>query len=112
MAEFVESLLQPLRIPAGWGVDYNIFTSHDPSTESSEYFYGSVLFAASNRRDGRSVELGFEPEGDPEGSYELHLHDRAKANDHDSNTCVAQVIPRDRLEIVRQIERFMALGSK
>ena len=31
--------LQPLRIPAGWFVCYNMFSEYDPDTDSEEYCF-------------------------------------------------------------------------
>ena len=70
----IEPHLQPLRVAGGWTVHRNLFTAYDPEPKHIDYFYGSALFVAEPIRSKTSLELTFEPEGDPDGEYVVTLH--------------------------------------
>jgi hypothetical protein len=61
--------LQPLRIPAGWAVAWN--SLYASSKAESGDFGGSSLFYAVNEGRRFSIDVGFEPEFDPEGHFHL-----------------------------------------
>lgn len=70
---------QPLRIPEQWKVDYNTFIDTDPKEmekmsplKRGLIFTGSLL-QMSFERDGLVLDLGWYPEGDPQGKYGLVL---------------------------------------
>ncbi len=112
----LDAILQPLKITPGWCVGYNIFTELDPSPDTAEYFYGSVLFSAMNRRKKSEIELYFEPEGDPNGKYILNLFlhkmDPSKKDfDYNSGKLIQTIASQSRAEIIEAMERFMSIGE-
>ena len=74
--------LQPLRIYAGWTVSYNAFSDIEPYSDIKvvglpdedvwELFTQDLLQIKYERR-GILIDLGWTPEADPEGSYELTI---------------------------------------
>jgi hypothetical protein len=68
--------LQPLRIPAGWRLDANVFYAIDPAEESVRlgYFGGSSLFMATLEAWRLIVDLEWRPEDDPAGEYQLTVY--------------------------------------
>ena len=64
---------QPLRMPAGWRVDWNKLFDLDPTVENvrAGYFGGSSLLAASNEHLRLQIDLEWRPEDDPSGEYLL-----------------------------------------
>ncbi|WZO98978.1 hypothetical protein EP7_000569 [Isosphaeraceae bacterium EP7] len=71
----MEPPLQPLRIPAGWAVLSHDLREIDPSPEA---FAGSWLREdLLHLRNGRTdvfVDVGWYPEGDPDGEYSVVVH--------------------------------------
>ncbi|MFB6887993.1 hypothetical protein ACFCX4_01585 [Kitasatospora sp. NPDC056327] len=63
--------LQPLRMAPGWSIDMNSLYAVDPSPETVEWFYGSVLVSGHLSHDGLCFDVRWEPEGDPGGRYEV-----------------------------------------
>lgn len=58
-----------MRIPSGWHISLNCFFEVDPTPDTMEWFYGSVLIGGTNLGTGYCFDARFEPEGDPNGSY-------------------------------------------
>lgn len=63
--------LQPLRIPAGWMVAWN--TLYASSRGDRGEFGGSSLFHAINHGRRFAIDVTFEPEFDPTGSFHLNV---------------------------------------
>ena len=63
--------LQPLRIPAGWTVNWN--TLHATSRAEDGGFGGSSLFNAVNQGRRFAIDVAFRPEFDPAGWFELEV---------------------------------------
>ncbi|MES2444900.1 MAG: hypothetical protein V4574_18915 [Pseudomonadota bacterium] len=63
--------LQPLRIPAGWRVDWN--TLYATSDAEKGEFGGSSLFNATNEGRRFGIDVAFRPEFDPEGRFHLSV---------------------------------------
>ena len=110
--ENIDKFLQPLRIPAGWKVDYNILTEFDPLPENMEFFYGEWLFGATHSRNQVGIEVHFEPEGDPGGEYVVDFFRYHNVNPkpaidtrQESIQCVST---SSRIDVVRMIEEFMS----
>jgi len=61
--------LQPLRIPAGWRIDWNTLDATRRVEDGA--FGGSSVFSATN--DGRrfQIDVAFRPEHDPAGKFHL-----------------------------------------
>jgi hypothetical protein len=62
--------LQPLRVPAGWRIDWNTLYEVDPSDEqiNAGYFGGSSLLLASHVHRRFLTDVGWRPEDDPEAA--------------------------------------------
>jgi hypothetical protein len=69
----VDETFQPLRIPAGWLVVWNVLFAVDPTEENVRlgFFGGSSLFAAVHEGLRLNLDLEWRPEDDPAGEYQL-----------------------------------------
>ncbi|MDO3409619.1 hypothetical protein QWJ34_07570 [Saccharibacillus sp. CPCC 101409] len=67
-------MLQPLRVASGWKLEVNGLYELDPSPETLDWFYGSILFSAVHRQLGYELYVRWEPEGDPAGCFLLHRY--------------------------------------
>ena len=67
--------LQPLRIPAGWRIDWNTLCEIDPGEESVRrgFFGGSSLFSAVHEQRRFWLDVEWSPEDEPDGCYRLRL---------------------------------------
>jgi hypothetical protein len=61
--------LQPLRVPAGWSVDWN--TLYRSSAAEPGGFGGSSLFSATNSGRRFRIDVAFQPEFDRDGRFHL-----------------------------------------
>ena len=78
--KFEDIPLQPLRIPIGWTVAYNEFTEIEPYSDIKvvglpdedvwELFLQDLL-QLKHKRHNVLIDLGWTPEADPNGSYDL-----------------------------------------
>ena len=99
--------LQPLRIPAGWAVLYHDLREIDPSPEA---FAGSWLredlLQLKNDRADVLVDVGWYPEGDPDGKYSVVMYrgDFRGQRMHEYHT-------PNRLPMVAEVERLLLCGS-
>ena len=71
--------LQPLRIPAGWYIKYNMFSEYDPDTDGREYSYELCEDLLQLEHEYLMIDLGWYPQSDINGSYKLYLVDTSKA---------------------------------
>jgi hypothetical protein len=74
MAEKPTPLLQPLRIPTGWEVEWNTFLEVEPIFEAGDdksQGFGEDLLQVSNERNAVLLDLGWYPHCDPQGKYRL-----------------------------------------
>lgn len=102
-------LLQPLRIPAGWAVEYNNglyeldpCPEHVPEQDRWWLFKQDMLQLRHERRD-RLLDLGWYPEGDlAQGHYGLVLHEGDFRG-----RLLHQSATRDRTALVAEIERLL-----
>jgi len=102
--------LQPLRIPSGWMVDINSFYSVDPSEDTMEWFYGSPLLSCTNTRTGHSLELVFEPEGEPAGEYRISFYKyeiNKRKIDYRNGAMIDTARTKRKTEAVELIEDYM-----
>ena len=67
--------LQPLRIPAGWFISYNMFSEYDPDTDGEEYCFELCEDLLQLKNKNLLIDLGWYPEGDINGNYKLYLVD-------------------------------------
>ena len=61
--------LQPLRVPAGWRIDWN--TLYASSRVEDGAFGGSSVFSATNEGRRFQIDVAFRPEHDPAGKFHL-----------------------------------------
>jgi hypothetical protein len=100
---------QPLRIPAGWRVDYNnALYEIDPLTElipeeDRWWIFKQDMLCLTHDRFNRLLNLGWYPEGDlVEGHYGLVVYE----GDH-RGTLLHEFTTNDRLALVAEIERLL-----
>lgn len=94
--------LQPLRIPAGWKITYNMFSEYDPEKDSSEYSYELCEDLLQLENQNLLIDLGWYPEGDIEGSYKLYLVDTTK--DYPFNSPLELFKSKSKQEIIDRLE--------
>ena len=70
--------LQPLRIPAGWYVSYNMFSEYDPEKDGEEYCGELCEDLLQLEHDDILIDLGWYPHGDIGGSYKLYMVDKTR----------------------------------
>ena len=65
--------LQPLKIPAGWSVDWNLLTETEPTEDTIHEFTGSSLLLISSHTRLKAIDVSWRPEGDINGAYQLQV---------------------------------------
>ena len=102
--------LQPLRVPAGWTVEYNsAFYEVDPIAElvpeeDRWWVFKEDMLQMKHVRQNRLLDLGWGPEGDLErGHYKLVLYE----GDFHGRLIHSFTESRDRLATVTEIERIL-----
>jgi len=65
--------LQPLKIPSGWSVDWNLLTDTDPTEDTIHEFTGSSLLLISSHTLLKAIDVSWQPEGDINGAYQLQV---------------------------------------
>ena len=104
--------LQPLRIQAGWKVEYNSFTDYDIELHNRNEMFSYLvedLLQLSFHKEVSSVsliiDLGWYPSGDTNGSYKLYLV-------KDSNWSAPLEIfeTKSKSEVVSKIEYWVCYG--
>ena len=65
--------LQPLRIEAGWLVNYNQFYEVDPAPDYEHYFEGSSLLILHNNSRLKLIDVQWRPEKDLGGEYQVEV---------------------------------------
>lgn len=63
--------LQPLQIPAGWSVEWNLLTETDPTEATIHEFTGSSLLLLQSAARLKAIDVSWRPEGDLKGAYQL-----------------------------------------
>jgi hypothetical protein len=101
--------LQPLRVPAGWRMEYNNgLYEVDPDPElipedDRWWVFKQDMLYMVNDRFNRLLDLGWYPEGDlVSGRYGLVVHEGDFRG-----RCLHKVVTRDRNELVAEIERLL-----
>ncbi|WP_417356882.1 hypothetical protein [Flavobacterium sp.] len=64
--------LQPLKIPSGWSVEWNLLTETDPTEETIHEFTGSLLLVNSSTLL-KAIDVCWQPEADINGAYQLQV---------------------------------------
>ncbi len=65
--------LQPLKIPSGWTIDWNLLTDTDPTEDTIHEFTGSSLLLISSHTRLKAIDVSWRPEGDINGAYQLQV---------------------------------------
>ncbi|WP_372938281.1 hypothetical protein [Seonamhaeicola sp.] len=65
--------LQPLRIAAGWQVDYNQLYEVDPISGYEHYFEGSSLLMLRNNARLKLIDVQWRPERDLNGEFQVNV---------------------------------------
>ncbi|HAJ98222.1 MAG TPA: hypothetical protein DCO72_10865 [Ruminococcus sp.] len=76
--------LQPLRIPAGWTVKYNHFSEYDPQKDGAEYVFELVEDLLQLEYQNLLIDLGWYPDMDINGKYQLFLVDMTEERPFDT----------------------------
>ena len=107
--------LQPLRITAGWCIEWNLFYEVDPSKETMHYLDSSSLLHLENHQLMRAINLDFKPEKDVNGDFYLRVINLTKIinkkghinYEGDWENPYFELKSKNRLEIVQEIERLV-----
>ncbi|WP_147677990.1 hypothetical protein [Algibacter pacificus] len=108
--------LQPLRIDAGWQVNYNQFYEVDPIPGCEHYFEGSSLLMLQSNGRLKLIDVQWRPEGDLEGEYQVQVLNflenfNTKTNTFDNDTDWEQPFlmfaTKSRLALVEKLEELM-----
>ncbi|NGZ74256.1 hypothetical protein [Saccharibacillus alkalitolerans] len=106
--------LQPLRVPSGWKIDVNALYELDPSPETLDWFYGSILFSAIHRHLGHELYVRWEPEGDPSGSFLLQRY-LLKFEKKSDAVLEGYVVDEQRIpgrqELAERLEAYMLMSK-
>lgn len=94
--------LQPLRIPAGWNVKYNVLSEYDPDKDGVEYSYELCEDLLQLENKNLLIDLGWYPHGDIKGSYKLYLVDTTKDSPFESPLELFN--SKSKQEIINRIE--------
>jgi hypothetical protein len=108
--------IQPLRITAGWSVEWNLFYEVDPSEENMHYLDASSLLHLTNYSLMRAINLDFRPENDINGVFYLRvinltkeINSKTKEVSYDGNweKLYYEFTSKSRIEIVKEVERLV-----
>ena len=95
--------LQPLRVPAGWTVQYHDLREIDPSPAAfADTLLREDLLQLKNRRTNVLVDVGWYLDGNPDGGYAVVVHrgDFQGEQLHEYRT-------PSRLSLVAEVERLL-----
>ena len=97
--------LQPLRIPAGWVVEYNDFREIDPSPQAvDQSWLREDLLQVKQPRIGILVDVGWYGVADS-GQFVIFVHKGDFRRE-----CLHEFHSRDRLSVVAEVERLLRSG--
>lgn len=65
--------LQPLKIPSGWSVVWNLLSKTDPTEDNIHEFSGSSLLLLNSPLRLKAIDVSWLPEGDINGAYQLQV---------------------------------------
>ena len=99
--------LQPLRLQAGWKVEYNNFTEYDRDIhgESDLFELHEDLLRLCNEKHNLIIDLGWYPNYDANGNYILIL-----VKDYKWDCPLEYVSSKSKKEIVAYIEKWVCYG--
>lgn len=108
--------LQPLRVEAGWLVNYNQLYEVDPLPGNEHYFEGSSLLVLSNDARLKLIDVQWRPEQDLNGEYQIRVLNFVEHFNPKNNTFDKEVYwdnpfltytTKSRLKLVEKLEEFM-----
>lgn len=108
--------LQPLRIAAGWQVDYNQLYEVDPIFGYEHYFEGSSLLMLRNNTRLKLIDVQWRPERDLNGEFQVNVLNfvenfNSKANKFDTDPNwehpFLSFTTKSRLDLVKKLEKLM-----
>jgi hypothetical protein len=94
--------LQALRISEGWMVSYNSFCEVNVDHPDAWTLLKESLLQLKHERRNRLLDLGWYPEGEPDGRFVMRLYE----GDF-TGTLLQKHETKDRAEIVGGIERLL-----
>jgi hypothetical protein len=99
--------LQPLRIPSGWQISFNIFMEIDPLLQDINNFdpgldFSQDLLQINNLQKDITVDLGWYPDHDPTGEYKISV-----IKNTDWENPLSTFSSRSKDEIVSKIETIL-----
>ena len=99
--------LQPLRLQAGWTVEWNHFTEYDIAFHGPEgaFELHEDLLQLTHKRSGLTIDLGWYPSYEPEGNYLLLL-----VKDLDWGRPLKTVETRSKADVIAYIETWVDNG--
>lgn len=100
----MEFELQPLRIQAGWKTEFNNFTEYDVNVHGEKYCFelNEDLIRLTNEAAGLTIDLGWYPSFDLNGSYILML---VKGDAWEKP--LEKVVTRSKDEVISCIEKWV-----
>lgn len=107
--------LQPLKIPPGWSVEWNLLTETNPTEKTIHEFDGSLLLLISSTRL-KAIEVSWKPACDINGAYELlviHLLPKFNLKTHTIEyegiweSPELEYMTKSRVELVDQINNLL-----
>jgi len=108
--------LQPLKIPSGWSVEWNLLTDTDPTKDTIHEFAGSSLLLINSPTRLKAIDVSWQPEGDINGAYQLQVINLLPKFNNKTNTIEYEGIwetpelefsTRNRLELVNKINHLL-----
>lgn len=96
--------LQPLRIQAGWKIEYNNFTEYDMDIHGSKDLFelNEDLLRLCNEKANLIIDLGWYPSHDINGKYLLLL-----VKDYKWDCPLEQIASNSKKEIIAYIEKWV-----
>lgn len=96
--------LQPLRIPAGWKVEFNNFSEYDMNEhgEKDSFELNEDLLQLYNEKANLMIDLGWYPAHDISGNYLLSL-----VRDFNWECPLEEISSKSKKEIVSYIEKWV-----
>ena len=108
--------LQPLKIPSGWTVEWNLLTETDPTTETIHEFTGSSLLLINSSTRLKAIDVSWRPEANLNGAYQLQVicmlpnfNEKTNTMEYSGlwDTPELEFTTKNRLELVKKINQLL-----